>query len=429
MFLDTESIIVEERIRKSFPADELAELADSMVRLSQLQPIVVEQRNGTVYLVAGERRLRAVQLLASQGKAPRNGEVGKIRAEFQTDLSEHTRLFIEFDENVKRRDFDFVEKARFIRRFHETMEGKADGKWTAEMTAATLGLSAASISHYLRIEEAIKTDPLVAKATTMNAAVKRMKVTEKTKARQIEAKESGTDTLKKASEILILGDAIELIKSIPDESIDCINFDPPWGDETGHKANDNWEGFEDDTETSDEVINALLPELYRVLKNDRVMIYWYRAWAYNDMIARLEKIGFNFKFTRTPCIWVKPDKVSDQNRFPEKMLITAYETFLLARKGDPLLHDRNAMNVFAYNRVQKSALIHPTEKPVDLCDRLLKICTVSGERVLDPTAGSGAFLYSAIRNDRRAVGFELGPQNHARAVLRLADLLKTRKEA
>lgn len=428
MKLKLEAIKVNERIREDIGTDELDELASSMLALGQLQPAVVEMSNNGIYsLIAGERRLRAIQKLNAQGKSPKDLEVGFINVEVQGELSTHVRLMVEFDENVKRKDFSFVEKARFIRKFHEALRDRSGGKWTAEMTAASLRLSPASISHYLRIEEAMQTDDLVAKATTMKSAVKRMQITEKTRARTIEAKENVEDTsYLRAKDVLLLGNALELIKTIPDASIDFINFDPPWGDDVGHKSNENWEGFDDSTATSDSIINTLLPELFRVLKDDRAMVYWYRTWAYADMIERLESAGFNLKFTRTPCIWFKPDKVSDQNRFPEKQLLSTYETFLIARKGEPLLHERNKQDVFVFDRVPRANLIHPTEKPIPLCNALLKLFSISGEKVLDPTAGSSAMLDAAIRMDRRPIGFELSEAFHERGLLRIAAALKER---
>jgi len=419
---------IRERLREDIGEEELEWLMKSLVALGQLQPIVLQQEDGKYILRAGERRLRAVERLAKENLAPKGHEVGHLSFSIIGHLPQHVQLMVEFDENEKRKDFTYVEKARFIRKFHEEMERQsiaAGGKWTAELTAASLRLSPASISHYLRIEEAIKTDPGVAKATTLSSAVKRMKVAEKLRARHVEVRDNAAEAYSRAADIAKMGDALDLIRAIPSNSVDLVNFDPPWGDDTGHKSNDNWEGFDDDTESSDRIINGLLPELCRVLRDDRFLIFWYRAWAYGDMVGRLSAAGFSLKFGRTPCIWFKPDKVSDQNRFPEKQLIDAYETFMIVRKGDPVLHEQGRPNVFCYNRVPVAALIHPTEKPIDLCEALIKLLTVPGELVLDPTAGSMAILHAALRQNRRALGFELNETSHQRGLTRLGEYLKT----
>jgi ParB/RepB/Spo0J family partition protein len=429
MILHTDAVEVQERIREDLGEEETQELMASLLALGQLQPIIVRNgNNGKYILVAGERRLEATRRLAKQTKAIKGYGTSMLWAELRESQAPHVMLQIEFDENMKRKDFSYVEKAKFIRKFHETMLGQYKGEWTAELTAVSLRLSPASISHYLRVEEAIKTDPGVAKALTLSAAVKRMKTNEKLKNRMEAVKSNAEAAYKQAQECARLGDALVLIKSVPDSSVDLVNFDPPWGDETGHKSVQNWEGFDDDTETSDRIINTLLPELYRVLKDDRFIIFWYRTWAYEDMVARLEAAGFSLKFGRTPCIWFKPDKITDQNRFPEKMLIDAYETFFIARKGDPVYHAKGGQNVFVHNRVPIAALLHPTEKPLSLCDELVKLCSVPGENVLDPTAGSFGFIHSALRSGRRGMGWELNETNYDRGVTRMAEYLKVERK-
>ena len=55
---------------------------------------------------------------------------------------------------------------------------------------------------------------------------------------------------------------------------------------------------------------------------------------------------------------------------------------------------------------QKEAL-HPTQKPVDLLEYLIKTYTNEGETVLDNTMGSGSTGVAAVRTNRNFVGIEL----------------------
>lgn len=50
---------------------------------------------------------------------------------------------------------------------------------------------------------------------------------------------------------------------------------------------------------------------------------------------------------------------------------------------------------------------HPTQKPVALCEYMLKTYTNAGQLMVDPFAGSGSSLVAAKRNKRRAIGIEL----------------------
>lgn len=51
--------------------------------------------------------------------------------------------------------------------------------------------------------------------------------------------------------------------------------------------------------------------------------------------------------------------------------------------------------------------IHPTQKPVKLLERLIKVFTDEGDVVIDPVAGSGSTLLAAMNCGRKAYGFEI----------------------
>lgn len=430
-------VVLGDRIRTSNHKKDWKEFkASFQTAMGQMQPIIVKPLDTKTEdglpqfeLIAGERRWRAIGELYAEGQKVTTLEEGTIWAATREQLPRRTQLLLEFSENEQREGFTFLDKARFIREFHEECIAEfGKDNWSQELTAHTLKLSPASISHYLRLEEAVKIDPAVAKATTLNAAVKRMKVSEKLKQRHDEVKKDDSNSYKRATAILHNGDAREWIKSIPDNSVDLINFDPPWGSEVSYKSQENHEGFDDSEEYAQSLMEALFPELFRVLKDDRFCVFWFRSWADESMAAMAQRFGFNLAFNRTACIWYKPDKVSDQNRDPERDLNEGYEKFFLLRKGNPLFHTRRPNNVFAYNRVPQSQVIHPTEKPSDLAADIIRLCTVPGELVLDPTAGSSVFLDTAIRTNRKATGCELSTTYWARGVTRLAEYLKTFKE-
>lgn len=428
MLLDVTQITIGDRLRESYGDEEFADLCNSIEWMGLLQPIVVEapDGNGSHKLVAGENRLRAVVHLHTKNRAIPNCPRNQIKAEIQGHLTPETALIIEFEENIRRKDLTYVEKAKYIHRFHNLFTSRTS-KWTAEMTAAALKLSKASISYYLNIEEAVKTNPEVAKAITLSAAVKRMKTVEKLEKKRREIAFltlRGDQGVQRARDALVMDDARNWILSVPDHSVDMVNFDPPWGDEVSRKSAENWDSFDDSTEVSDELMHSLFPELHRILKPDSFCVFWYRQWYYSEALKLATHYGFDVKFTRTPCIWYKPDKTSDQMRFPEKQLIDAYETFLLLRKGDPVFNEREIQNVFVEPRVPRSQQIHPTEKPLSLMERLVKLCCVPGSVVLDPCAGSAATLHAAWNIHRRPLGCELKRPFYDAALARLMEVMK-----
>tara|TARA_Y100000310_G_scaffold246098_1_gene251228 strand:- start:47 stop:907 length:861 start_codon:yes stop_codon:yes gene_type:complete len=67
-------------------------------------------------------------------------------------------------------------------------------------------------------------------------------------------------------------------------------------------------------------------------------------------------------------------------------------------------------NIMDWETDDKNVLykkIHPTQKPIKLLEKLIKIFTDVGEVVIDPLAGSGSTLIAANNLDRKAYGFEI----------------------
>ena len=65
------------------------------------------------------------------------------------------------------------------------------------------------------------------------------------------------------------------------------------------------------------------------------------------------------------------------------------------------------MNCMDWTKDTKTEKIHPTQKPVDLLERLIEIFTDKGEVVIDPCAGSGSTLLAANNKGRKSFGFEI----------------------
>ena len=64
-------------------------------------------------------------------------------------------------------------------------------------------------------------------------------------------------------------------------------------------------------------------------------------------------------------------------------------------------------NCMDWERDNRTPKIHPTQKPVPLLKKIIKIFTDEGDVIIDPCAGSGATIFAATELNRRAVGFEI----------------------
>lgn len=81
-------------------------------------------------------------------------------------------------------------------------------------------------------------------------------------------------------------------------------------------------------------------------------------------------------------------------------------------------------NAMEWIRDTESPKIHPTQKPIPLLEKLIKIFTDEGDVVIDPVAGSGATLVASLRLNRSAYGFEIKKDFYKKA----NDWLQTEKQ-
>jgi len=82
---------------------------------------------------------------------------------------------------------------------------------------------------------------------------------------------------------------------------------------------------------------------------------------------------------------------------------------LLYRDRLPKFNNNGKMifNCFDWERDSETEKVHPTQKPVPLLEKLIKIFSDEGDIVIDPVAGSGTTLIAAQNTGRKSYGFEI----------------------
>jgi site-specific DNA-methyltransferase (adenine-specific) len=65
------------------------------------------------------------------------------------------------------------------------------------------------------------------------------------------------------------------------------------------------------------------------------------------------------------------------------------------------------LDILTYKRVPRGQRVYSAEKPIDLMRALVESCTLPGDYVLDPCAGSGSTLVACRDARRKALGFEI----------------------
>ena len=78
--------------------------------------------------------------------------------------------------------------------------------------------------------------------------------------------------------------------------------------------------------------------------------------------------------------------------------------------------------------MNKSKSFHPTQKPVELLEYLIKTYTVAGETVLDFTMGSGSTGVACLNTDRRFIGIELDDKYFEIAGNRIKESIDKKEE-
>ena len=398
------NIIVENRQRKEFLHDDIVTLRESIADKGLMHPIVCRETPDGIKLVAGERRLRAVRLLASADRSfICNGEVispGNVPYLLLNDLTDYQIREAELEENLVRVDLTWQERTAAIAALHafrkETNPAQTyrdTGKEVSpDKPSANQEVSrAVVISDYLD-------DPEVAKArderTAFNIIAQRMQVQFQRELAELESEGDG--------HILLHGNALQKMRELPEKTFDCIIADPPYGmgaENFGDAAQVS-HTYEDSEAIALEVSEAILSEGYRLCKDEAHLFMFCDI----DLFHRLREFARDYGWAplRTPLIWEKGGMghlVSGPLGFRR-----SYEILLYASKG------KRPLNTLSSDSIRIAATVnkrHAAEKPGDLYSHLLKISCDPGNSVLDPCCGCGTVFPAANAMKMWATGIEL----------------------
>lgn len=205
-----------------------------------------------------------------------------------------------------------------------------------------------------------------------------------------------------------MGDSVELIKKVKSGSVDLVLTDPPYGDGIGYGRFDK-----EIANNEDEGINyKILPELYRVLKQDSVC-YLFTNWKFSGPIQDFIKKQTSFTI-RMQLVIVK-------NNFGMGYgFRNQYELCLVLEKGKVEYIRADVSNVLHMEHINHNAKSHPHEKGTRLLELLITHASKPGDLVFDCFVGSGSTMLAARNTGRNYLGIELDPAYHAYAVERLA---------
>lgn len=252
---------------------------------------------------------------------------------------------------------------------------------------------------------------------------------------------------------IYLGDALSLIKKIPNNSIDITIVDPPYNLSKGSKIfmkNIKQEGFGGDWKKTIELWDNLdlkdyfnftmswLTEVKRVTKTTGSI--WIHGTYHNIGIINTILQILNIEIINE-VIWFK------RNSFPNlagRRLTASHENILWCHTGGKkrkyiFNYDYSKKSHFDEDKIKiknkqmrtvwdipnnkkKEELLfgkHPTQKPVRLIDRIIKLSSKKGNILLSPFAGAGTDCIVAKNNKLNFIGFELEKKYFNIAIKRL----------
>lgn len=252
---------------------------------------------------------------------------------------------------------------------------------------------------------------------------------------------------------LLQGDCLNLLKKIPDNSIDCIIADIPYG--TTACSWDNVIPFDlmwaELNRISKENTPILLFSqqpftselIHSNIKNFKYIWYYKKLIASNFASAKYQPM----KHIEEVCVFTKSGKTpnyypimqeraeSGKNRINagyKYNSLTPNETMGNIKRNvteqdyDPDM--KYPENVQTFNNREKGARgLHPTQKPISLMEYLIKSHTKEGDLVLDFTMGSGSTAVATLNLNRNFIGMELDEKYYNIAKDRIENLISNKE--
>jgi DNA modification methylase len=223
---------------------------------------------------------------------------------------------------------------------------------------------------------------------------------------------------------LMQGDCLERMKEIPDGSVDLVLCDPPYGT-TACK----WDSIID--------LELMWDQLKRVIKpNGAIVLFGSEPFSSVLRVSNLKNFKYDWIWNKekganigvlkhqpskvhenisvfsykthiyNPLMEKRPEKNKRNNKPRFNKVGIQGEGNFFVEKSRGNLDFKYPTSVKFFNTVRGG--IHPTQKPVELMEYMIKTYTNEDETVLDFTMGSGSTIKAALNTNRKSIGIEMG---------------------
>ncbi|MDD3014370.1 MAG: site-specific DNA-methyltransferase [Candidatus Gastranaerophilales bacterium] len=231
---------------------------------------------------------------------------------------------------------------------------------------------------------------------------------------------------------IICGDCLEIMRQIPDKSVDLVVTSPPYNlkNSTGNGMKDGrggkWSnaallnGYKDhgDCMPHKEYVEwqrACLSEMFRLIPDNGAIFYNHKWRVQKGLLQDRQDIVQGFP-VRQIIIWRRKGGI---NFNPGYFLPTYEVIYLIAKPKFKLTSKANAHgDVWEFTQENKNS--HPAPFPVALIERC--ISSTPAKTILDPFMGSGTTAIAAYKLKRNFIGIEISSEYCKMAEERLKDL-------
>lgn len=201
---------------------------------------------------------------------------------------------------------------------------------------------------------------------------------------------------------VIHGDCLEVMRTMPDASVDAVVTDPPYmigavSVGTSNAKNGTWA----DMENSAYWFSAWMKQTFRILRPTGYLVQ-FTNWRSLPTIVRAHSLSGR---PISSCMvwdkeWIGPAGPAQLRPRYEMVVFTGMEEARIDDRSQP---DIISCKWMAGNMRET---IHPAEKPVDLLCRIARLVTPPNGTVLDPFCGSGSTGKAAVLEGFNFIGIE-----------------------
>jgi DNA modification methylase len=205
------------------------------------------------------------------------------------------------------------------------------------------------------------------------------------------------------NQIILHGDSVQILPTLDKNFFDLLLSDPPYGMDFKSGWSDKDKIANDKIEDTITLFENVLRESVPLLKDDA---HFY-LFGNIEYISEIRPIIEKYLNLKNILIWDRGVIGMGDLKTFGKSYDVVYFGYNKVWKDLNGTRDRD---ILSFNRVDPAKNIHPTEKPTDLLEYLIKKSTNENDKILEPFAGGGSTLLACKNTNRQATGIEIEKQ-------------------